>query len=351
MTTPEPDRTTGPRPTFQFSSRRLVVSLAISFGLAAIGVFLGVMSREGWHAFRIAPPENPRPLVYAFGLALVDLWLGGLRIWILAHRLAPSVRIRDGLRADLANKCLAGITPWQTGGGAAQLYVLARAGLPASGGVALGTINFFVSTVAVVILGLVSVAFAGSSLPSWLLTSTQVTIGILGGLLLLIVVLVLRNRNARPELERLGPDVRFLRRAWNRTRIFVRSSMDLVHELLREHRGAVAALVPVTWAIFLTKFAYTYFAFRAFHPQGEWTEVIAVLLIFVLALFFAPTPGASGVAEASGTAFLAHSMGAAPSVGFVLAWRWITAYLPVIAGGVVLLHQIRRDSASAAPKR
>lgn len=349
MTTPELPGTPGPRPSFQFSSRRLVASLAVSLGLAAIGVFLGVLSREGWRAFQIAPPANPRPLVYALGLVCVDLWLGGLRIWILAHRLAPSVRIRDGLRADLANKCLAGITPWQTGGGPAQLYVLARAGLSPSGGVALGTINFFVSTLAVVVLGIVAIVFAGGSLPAWLRTSTQVTIGILGFLLLLIAVVVLRNRHARPELLPLGEHVGLIRRAWNRARIFVRRSMDLVHELLREHRRAVAAMVPVTWAIFLTKFAYTYFVFRAFRPEGTWTEVVSVLLIFVLALFFAPTPGASGVAEASGTAFLAHSMGAAPSVGFVLAWRWLTAYLPVIAGGVVLLHQIRRDAAASRP--
>jgi len=54
------------------------------------------------------------------------------------------------------------------------------------------------------------------------------------------------------------------------------------------------------------------------------------------------------VAEASATAFLAGSLGAAGSAGFVLAWRWITAYLPVVAGGIVLLNQMRRDTSNLA---
>ena len=325
-----------------------MAGLALSLGLALLGVYVGVVSRSGLDAFRVAAPERPGALAVAVVLACVDLWLGGFRIWILAHRLAPSVRVRDGLRADLANKCLAGITPWQTGGGAAQLYVLARAGLPASAGVALGTINFFVSTAAVVILGVAAVVFAGDQLPPWLRVSTQVTIGILVALLAGIVVIVLRNRGVRPAPIPVHASAGFIRRAWTRSRIFVRRSMDLVHELLRDHRGHVLALVPVTWTIFLTKFAYTYFVFLAFRPDAPWTDVVAVLVIFVLALFFAPTPGASGVAEASATAFLAGSLGAAGSAGFVLAWRWITAYLPVVAGGIVLLHQMRRDTSNLA---
>jgi uncharacterized membrane protein YbhN (UPF0104 family) len=72
--------------------------------------------------------------------------------------------------------------------------------------------------------------------------------------------------------------------------------------------------------------------------------MVAVLVIFVLALFFAPTPGATGVAEGAGTAFLVDSLGTASSVGFVLYWRALTLYVPVVIGGLVLLHQLGRDA-------
>ena len=88
----------------------------------------------------------------------------------------------------------------------------------------------------------------------------------------------------------------------------------------------------------------TYFVFRAFEPRGHFEEMVGVLVIFILSLFFAPTPGATGVAEGAGTAFLAGSLGTAASVGFVLTWRMLTLYVPVLVGGLVLLHQLGRDA-------
>jgi uncharacterized protein (TIRG00374 family) len=106
----------------------------------------------------------------------------------------------------------------------------------------------------------------------------------------------------------------------------------------------VIALFPVTVGIIAVKFAYTWLLFRAFLPSASFEEFAGVSLILFLALFFAPTPGASGIAEGSATAFLATSLAPAASMAFVLYWRLLTLYGPVVGGGFVLLHQMSRDS-------
>ena len=347
-----PDGVTPP----EFSTRRLVAGIGIGTGLAVAGIAIAMAGRGGVDVFRTAAPPNLAFMGIAFLFAALDTFLGGFRLYYMAHRLAPEVRVTDGVRADLANRCLAGITPWQTGGGAAQLYVLARAGLSVSGGVAVGTINFLVSTIVLIGFGFIALAFLPSHLPRWLHVSTVSTLAFLIVLVLVGVVILGRGKAAPASGDGIaggaaaGPaSARAARRgrigaAFDRGLEFVKRSLEIARGLLRSHRQPVLTLFPITAGILGSKLVYTYFVFRAFEPQGHFSEMFAVLVILILSLFFAPTPGASGVAEGAGTAFLASSLSAPVAVGFVLYWRMLTLYLPVVIGGMVLLHQLGRDS-------
>jgi len=65
-----------------------------------------------------------------FSLMLLDWSLGAYRLYIFAHNVNSKVSFWDCFRANLANMFMGGVTPSQTGGGAAHLYILNRAGLP-----------------------------------------------------------------------------------------------------------------------------------------------------------------------------------------------------------------------------
>lgn len=329
----------------RFSRRRFVAGLLLVAGLAFAGVAAGVASRGGFAALRTGVAPDPGLLLIALGLMCIDVWLGGLRVHHLAHRLARRVTLADSIRADLGNRCLAGITPWQTGGGAAQLYILQRAGLPLSGGVAVGTINFLVSTVVLVVLGLAALPFVHRHLPGWLQTSTDATLGLLVVVLILGGLLIAKGRfrrSAAPSPEDPAPSR--LRRWADKSLAFIHRSLEIARRLLLVHRGPVLNIFPITAGLFATKILYTIVVYRAFQPEGHVAELIGVTVILVLALNFAPTPGGSGVVEGSAAAYLADPLGPAASVGFVLYWRLLTLYLPLLVGGLILLHQMGRDS-------
>jgi hypothetical protein len=339
-------RDAGPRgpeaPAPDFTSRRLVGGILLGTGLAVCGIAIAIVGRGGRAALDAAPPPDFASAAIAALFAAADTWIGGYRLYYMARRLAPGVRPLDGLRADLANRCLAGITPWQTGGGAAQLYVLARVGLRVSAGVAVGTINFLVSTLVLIGFGVVALAFLPGRLPGWLRVSTLSTLGALALLVVLGVLLL-----AKGKLPAARDGTGRIRRALDRVAEVGRHSLEIARRLLRAEPRAVAGLFPITIALLAAKAVTTYFVFRAFEPTGHFDEMVAVLVIFILALFFAPTPGAAGVAEGAGTAFLVDSLGSAASVGFVLYWRALTLYVPVLVGGLVLLHQLGRDARRA----
>jgi uncharacterized protein (TIRG00374 family) len=242
--------------------------------------------------------------------------------------------------------CLAGLTPSQTGGGAAQLYVLQRAGLPLADAVAMSSLSFLASTGALLLLGLVVYAALPGDLPAGLLFGVRATL-VLFVVLVLVVAWLLRHgesaaaaAQAAPSPERAGR----IRRALHALRVLVARSLETARTLLRTHRGAVLALVPLTALLFLTKFALTFAVFRAFQPDGFLGEFLATQVILVLALFFAPTPGGSGITEASAAAFLSTFLATGPAFAFVVHWRLLTLYVPVLLGGLVLLAQLRADA-------
>jgi uncharacterized protein (TIRG00374 family) len=338
-----------PRETLHgFGPRRLITSLALSIALAVAGLAVIALARGGGELLHTQVRPEPRLVVLAAVLLFLDVLLGGLRLHVLAHRLNPQVTLLDCVRANLANMCMSGLTPSQTGGGAAQLYILQRAGLKLTGAFAVSSLNFLVSTVTLLAVGVGVCVFLPSDLPGWLLHSVWGTLGLFVLFLALVGVLLATGRltdTGRPP--RSAPArFAFLKRPLDSLRSFLAQSLTTARSLLSSHRRAVWILLPATAAIFLNRFALAFTLFRAFQPEGFVAEFVATQAILVLALFFAPTPGASGIAEASSAGFLSLFVAAPAAFGFVVYWRLATVYVPIVFGGLILLRQLGSDARS-----
>ena len=61
--------------------------------------------------------------------AVLDLALGGLRIWVCVRALGGRARPWTCVLGNTANVFLGGVTPSQSGGGPAQIFLLVRGGL------------------------------------------------------------------------------------------------------------------------------------------------------------------------------------------------------------------------------
>ncbi len=71
---------------------------------------------------------SPTFLVLAAGGAVMDLLIGAVRYQIFLRRIRPGTSLWLPIKADLANRFVGAVTPSQTGGGPAQVFILCRGG-------------------------------------------------------------------------------------------------------------------------------------------------------------------------------------------------------------------------------
>ena len=73
-------------------------------------------------------------------------------------------------------------------------------------------------------------------------------------------------------------------------------------------------------------------------------DVIETQLSLIFLIYFAPTPGSSGLAEGASMLMMGGAMAAGFMPYYNLLWRCTTLYLPAIAGLLFLLRSIMQDA-------
>ena len=70
-----------------------------------------------------------RWLAVAAALFVLDFLMAGTRIYLFARKVNPDISYRASVRSCFVNVFVGGVTPSQTGGGPAQIWVMHREGL------------------------------------------------------------------------------------------------------------------------------------------------------------------------------------------------------------------------------
>ncbi len=94
----------------------------------------------------------------------------------------------------------------------------------------------------------------------------------------------------------------------------------------------------MTVFVYLNKFLVAYFLLRAMGLEVDLFEIIFLQWVLYLVLYFAPTPGASGLAELSAAAVMGAVLPSTHAAAFVVLWRVFSLYVPMALGGFLLLR-------------
>lgn len=256
------------------------------------------------------------------------------------------ITLKQTMPVVFGNYFLALITPGATGGALAQLLFLRRAGI------AMG-----MATVFVVVRTLMSIVFLLCCLPiifyhdTALLSqlSGQTIVSVLVGLLGLTVALIwaVRTPWVRRLLKRFGFRIRRSRRhmlfqVYRDVRSAIqllRSAPKMVFVIFIESGISLLALYGVVPALFL-----------GMHVDFDLGSVIGRMVLLNLLLYFAPTPGGSGIAE-GGFVLLFNEFLPSGMVGIVaVAWRFIVEYIPFFVGFYFTIKAFGEDFMSAKQK-
>ena len=293
-----------------------------------------------------------KPLLLSIGgFVLLDWLLGGYRIHIFAKEMKNTIKYRDCFRANMANNCLGGLTPSQTGGGVAQIYILYRAGLPISGGIALSVINML-TTLIIFMLGSVIVAvmaphlFGGRVVPiiqySFVVFSLVVAFFIICLFKPEFLIRLLRKiASWRVFYQRyLG---RLLNRLLLKLEVMLVEYKQYTQFFIREKWYITLFSLIITIILYFNKFVVAYVIVRMLGSSAPFLPVIFTQILLIFIGYFAPTPGASGISEITATFFMASWIDSKTAPYFTLVWRFASIYLGVIIGGILLILQLRQD--------
>lgn len=269
---------------------------------------------------------------WAVGLALV-FWAIGMyfdctRLVLLVEMANHRITRKQSLAVIWSNYFLAMLTPGATGGPVAQVLVLKEFGVSAG-----------CATVLVLVRTMLSMVFLAISAPIvlWLDGALSVWMPI-EGVIAIAVGMIAMLIGGMLSVQ---------------TRVMRRLVLWCVQRLSKHHRmgiwqlycdvGAVSTLItsaPCKMIRVMADTAVSLLALYAIVPalflglgiEVDWVTVLGRMILLNLILYFAPTPGGSGVAE-GGFVYLFEGFLPNGTVGVLaVMWRILAEYLPFVLG-------------------
>ena len=298
---------------------------------------------------------EPIWLLVGAGVASLDWVGGGLRHWVISRPVWPAATLKGMIVAGGMGAWAGYLTPVHGGAGPMMIYTMRRYGVPIPVGITTILMSFVTTVVFFALAGPLAIVFgAGRSLGDkgdvLGLSLYDLFVGslvVFGGLGVFLLVLIGFPGVARDLIHRLADFVsRYSRRVAERLEV-LRAGIDEAHEAFVSYncrRGWLALLVGVvlTGAAYGPRLLAGYVALRAVGIEAHFIDVLLLQTLITFLLYFAPTPGASGIGEILSAAVMSVYVPAALVPLYTLLWRVFVTYCTVVTGSVVFYGWLRR---------
>jgi uncharacterized protein (TIRG00374 family) len=286
------------------------------------------------------------PVVILLGLYYV---FDGMRLYYVIRAMGYTIRFRHIMKLVFVNVFVSNITPLATGGGVVQVYFLHREGIPVGESTAATTIRTILASSILFALTPV-IMFAEPNLFGFFNRGKLIVyVAIFCALYLSIFLTILFRINfVRAGLYRF---MRFLSRAGILSRRrFRKWFLKLSKELLRFtdgfrrfiHGNPVHVALSFLCTIFflLSLFSFSVLLMRVMGYNVPILTILAFQVVVTFFMYFAPTPGAAGVAEGGYGVLFANLVMKKDLTLLTFLWRFLTIYIGVLIGLVVIYREL-----------
>ena len=346
--------------------KRKIAIGSLIFLTATIGVFVFLFSKTGgtggpaWSSLR-----------WEFGLLLLlalplDPLATASRMYIVCRVLRADVSLWTCFKADCGNFAVSTLTPSQSGGGAAQVYLLHRAGVPMGTAWTVSMISFLGTLIGLAAIGLFALLFAKLAFVTgalflgavWVIALTVAAMALCAyapGLFRLpigwasrtlanftrktdsLIEWTPKHASDTPAVDRMGP------RAARLVDHMYTYSRD-VARFLKHGKLAFIGVVLTTLAFLVARALVAYLCLRFLGLDGALWEVLGIQMALMFVLYFSPTPGGAGIAESVSLVAMAAFVPTGFAPYYNLLWRFTTTYFWAIAGGLILARTFLRST-------
>ena len=286
-------------------------------------------------------------------LLIVYFAADGLRLYYTLRALGYRIPKRAMTKLVFINIFFSNITPMATGGGFAQVWFLHRHGVP------IGK-----ATAATTIRTVLAIFFIFSLTPVFLLTlaplQNEAFISDIGGALAVFIVLYLlffavvllrahwligplsRLFQALHKLKLIN-DARHQRWQYKARREMLRFSRSF-SEYCRGSKTAIALSVFFTAVFLVSLFSFPALLMWGLGYDVSYLVSLGLLVVTTFIMYFAPTPGASGISEGVFGSFFNEILAKNHLLLVTFSWRFLTIYLGMLLGLIILQRYLVRSA-------
>ena len=326
------------------------LGLAVLFFALSFGTVYFVYHSFSGGQFRV--PANlfsPRVIGSLAALLLFYFLADGLRLYCVIRAMEFRVAFTCIFKLVFINFLVSNVTPLATGGGVAQVYFLNRQGMPVGEATAATSIRTILAalilfTLTPIILwaepnlfhlffhwnllyGITSISFAYLAVFWIILYKIRIVKHcIFQGLYLLNALKIVSRERFRT--------------------LFLKVSRELdlfscgFKKYFRQNPGWAILSVVFTALFLLLLFSFSIVLIRALGYKVPVLTILAFQVVVTFFMYFAPTPGATGVAEGGYGLLFAQLVQKQDITLLTLSWRFFTIYVGVAIGLLILCREI-----------
>jgi uncharacterized protein (TIRG00374 family) len=288
-------------------------------------------------------------------LASLDWIGGGLRLWICARHVYPRPSLKGSILAGGMGAWAGFLTPLNSAAGPMTMYTLRRYGIPLPVAVTSTFISFVSTVLFFAIAGPMALVFGagkglgergnvlGLSLYDLFRGSLTIvlTIGVLMGFV------IFAPRMVANLIHRAAVAI-------GRRSSRVAERLERLQRGIEEAHAIVVAFnspsgwLAIFWSTLLSAVSHAnkllagYVALRALGIHANFVDILLVQTLVMFLLYFAPTPGASGIGEVLSAAVMSSYVPRELTPLYILVWRLTLTYFTLGFGFLVFSSWLRK---------
>jgi uncharacterized protein (TIRG00374 family) len=329
------------------------------FGLALLFFLLSFSTIYFVHKYfsdgqlRVPPELLSVGVIGEVAVLLVLYFLAdGLRLYCVIRAIGFRIDFAYIFKLVFVNILVSNVTPLATGGGVVQVYFLKKKGMPIGEATAATSIRTILA--ALVLFTLTPIIIWAEPDLFRVFLHRNLLYGITGFscfYLAVFWIILFRIRVIKRWLLRglrLLNILKIVSRPRFR-RLFLKGSreLDLLSDGFKRYfRGGLgwAVLSVVFTALFLLLlFSFSIVLVRALGYQAPLLTVLTFQVVVTFFMYFAPTPGATGVAEGGYGLLFAQLVQKQDITLLTLSWRFLTIYVGVLIGIFVIYREFFKN--------
>ena len=295
-------------------------------------------------------------MLLTLGILLVFYFLlDALRFLYVLKTLQINVTLGYLVKLAYINIFLSNITPFATGGGVAQIYFLNKKDISIGDATAATTIKtvlpiifFFITTPIILVTDkkILRIVPSGNNLIYILLLILIYIVAIYGFYKILKNTNIIKKRLSkvlalleRKKIISKGKGERFRNNSFLEIDIF---SLNIKRFLTGKKKYILLSIVFMILYLF-SLFMFPVILIRGLNSSISTSQIIFIQILLTFVTYFAPTPGATGVAEGGFTLMFSNFVGKNDIVSLTFLWRFFTMYLGMLIGLIIFYLEIAKN--------